>query len=111
MDELGSIKRMLDIHDIDQMVPHLRTLSDRRLGGPDIHAPVNLHGIYGNDFTSQSSSELKSDSRFADTGWPGKEELIRCCHPGLAEGSSFGLLNGGTGAAGFLVGSFAQADA
>jgi hypothetical protein len=38
---------------VDQVVGHALHLRARRLGGPDVHAPVDLHAVDGDDLGAE----------------------------------------------------------
>lgn len=42
---LGDAGRLGDVPDVQQAVRHAVALGERQLGGPDVHAPVELHRV------------------------------------------------------------------
>ncbi|CAB4610342.1 unannotated protein [freshwater metagenome] len=47
---------VVGIDDVDQMMTDLRLFRTRRLRGSDIHTPVDLHRVHGDDFEIVSGS-------------------------------------------------------
>ena len=59
------------IEDVDEVVRRLRAFSQRRLGGSDVHAPVDQGGVHIDDFhgclpmLTRVLSQLQGCGRFA----------------------------------------------
>ena len=64
----GGIEWLGQLGYINQMVRHSGALLGRWFGRADVHAAINLHGIYGNNFSAQFFGEPQGNLRFADGG-------------------------------------------
>ena len=59
--------RLVDIDDVDHEKRD-RSPINRRLGGPDIHAAIDLHGVSGYDGAPDTKRELVGNGAFSDSG-------------------------------------------
>jgi hypothetical protein len=64
-DELGGIKRLGKIYDVNQVMRHAPSLFSRRFGCADVQSLVDLHGINGNDLALQPLREQQGQRRFS----------------------------------------------
>jgi len=70
---------------------HSETLLDRGLGGADIQAAIDLHGIHRNDLPAKLPGQAQRDGGLANRRWTGQKHRVidfRCEHvqPSLTRG-------------------------
>ena len=53
------------IEDVDQMMRHARALGRGRLGGPDVHAAVDLRRVDGDDLDREPARQRRGERRLA----------------------------------------------
>ncbi len=57
--EFGRGIGLLRFHHIDHVMAHPLPIRLRRLGRADVHAPVNLHAVHGEDRSIQSPRPMR----------------------------------------------------
>src|SRR5205823_1190054 len=79
----GDAGRLPRVEDIDEVMPDATTLFLVRLGRADVHAPVQGHGIHGNDFRAKAPSQLNAKLCLPRSRWTGQDEAVlkRWQHP------------------------------
>lgn len=71
---MGEVEELIDaeglrgLDDVDQMAGDLPSLLERRLGGADVHAAVNLHGIDADDLAGEGTGQLEGEGSLARGG-------------------------------------------
>ena len=68
--ERQRIKRLVRIKDIEHVMRHALHLLRRDLGGADVHAAVDLHGIAGNDLCVEGFRESDGERCLSDSRRP-----------------------------------------
>ena len=58
------------VGDVDEMMRDAPALQDRRFGGPDVHAPVDLHRVDGEDLSLEMLRQAYGCLGLACCGWP-----------------------------------------
>ncbi len=58
------------VGDVDEMMWDAPALQHRRLGGSDVHAPVDLHRVDGDDLSLEMLGQADGCLGLARSGWP-----------------------------------------
>ena len=58
------------VGDVDETMRDAPALQHRRFGGPDVHAPVDLHRVDGEDLSLEMLRQSHGCLGLASCGWP-----------------------------------------
>ena len=75
-DVLGQAELLVGFDNVDEMMRNGRLLLGRWLCGTDIHAPIEGHGIEGNNLGTNVSRECDADLRFSPRGRAGQKPAV-----------------------------------
>ena len=78
-DVSGHIEPFADFDHVREMMRHGGALGGRRLGGADVHAAIDLHGIGGDDFGVEAAGQRERDGGFANGGGADEEKWSAEC--------------------------------
>ena len=68
--ELRDAGRLGDVEDVEEVVGDAAALGGRQLGGADVHAAVELHGVGVDDLPAQGLGEVERERRLAGRRGP-----------------------------------------
>ena len=71
------IERLVRFDDIDEVMGHVAPGPRRGLCGPDIHPPIDLHGIEGQDLCTEPRGDTKGEAFFSRCRRPDDAEQRR----------------------------------
>jgi hypothetical protein len=71
---VGDAGGLPGVEDVEEVVGDLGPVFESGLGGADIHATIEGHGVDGDDLGAQAAGELEGESGFADGGGAGEIE-------------------------------------
>ena len=72
--ELFHVKGFIHVANINEMMPDSSAFGRCRLGRPDVHAPVDLHRVGGNNLDAEHASEFERNGALADGGRADEED-------------------------------------
>ena len=75
---LGEAELPVGFDNVNQMVGRCRTLLGGRLGGANVHSPVDRHRVERNDFGPQKRGKGDADLRFSARGWTSQKPAPGC---------------------------------